>query len=61
MHTEPATWSQRDRVAYYQLDAARFRKMAEAEARAAVRDRLVALAQNYQRVAKTLEMTAIAA
>jgi hypothetical protein len=35
--------------------------MAEAEARAAVRDRLVALAQNYQRVAKTLETTAIAA
>jgi hypothetical protein len=61
MHTEPATWSQRDRAAYYQLDAARFRKMAEAEARAAVRDRLVALAQNYQRVASTLETTAIAA
>jgi hypothetical protein len=35
--------------------------MAEAEARAAIRDRLVALAQNYQRVASTLEIRPIAA
>jgi hypothetical protein len=61
MHTEPATWSRRDRVAYYQLDAARFRMMAEAEARAAVREQLVALAQDYQGVATALETTAIAA
>jgi hypothetical protein len=35
--------------------------MAEAEARAAIRDRLVALAQNYQRVASALETRPIAA
>ena len=61
MKTEPATWSRRDRVTFYRLDAARFRNMAEAEARAAIRDRLIALAQDYQRAARTLETTAMAA
>ena len=55
MHREPATWSTRDRVTYYLTDAARFRRMAEAENRAAVRARLVALARHYRRVASTVE------
>jgi hypothetical protein len=61
MQTEPATWSRRDRATFYRLDAARFRHMAAAEARAAIRDRLIVLAQDYQSVAKTIETTAIAA
>jgi hypothetical protein len=61
MKREPVTWSRRDRAAYYRLDAARFGKMAEAEARADVRDRLVALACQYRQVASTLENGALAA
>jgi hypothetical protein len=62
MHTEPTTWSRRDRVAYYRIDAARFRRMAEVELRTAmVRDRLVALARQYQQLADKLEHTAMAA
>jgi hypothetical protein len=61
MHTEPATWSRRDRVAFYRLDAACFRKMAEGEPRSAIRERLVALAHHYRDVAKTLETGTLAA
>jgi hypothetical protein len=55
MYREPATWSSRDRIAFYRTDAARFCRMAEAESRAVVRDRLVMLARYYRRVANTLE------
>ena len=55
MYREPATWSTRDRVLFYRTDAARFRRMADAESRAVVRDRLVALARYYRQVANTLE------
>ena len=61
MKREPVTWSRRDRAAYYRLDAARFRMMAEAEARTDIRDRLVALACEYRQVASTLEGGALAA
>ena len=62
MHTEPATWSRRDRVAFYRIDAARFRRMAEAEKRSAmVRERLAALSQQYRRLADNLENTMFAA
>ena len=60
MHREPATWSSRDRIVFYRTDAARFRRMAEAESRAPVRDRLVALAQDYRRIAESLEGRAAA-
>lgn len=55
MYREPATWSSRDRLVFYRIDAARFRMMAEAEGRTAVRDRLVALAGHYGRIAESLE------
>jgi hypothetical protein len=61
MYREPATWSTRDRVLFYRTDAARFRRMAEAETRAVVRNRLVALARYYRQVANTLENRAAAA
>ena len=61
MYKEPATWSNRDRVVFYRTDAARFRRMAEAETRAVVRDRLIALARHYRRVATTLESRTAAA
>ena len=61
MYREPATWSTRDRVLFYRTDAARFRRMAETETRAVVRDRLVALARYYRHVANTLENRTAAA
>jgi hypothetical protein len=61
MHKEPATWSSRDRVLYYRTDAARFHKMAEAESRAAIRERLVVMSRHYGGVANTLENRTMAA
>jgi hypothetical protein len=55
MQSEPVTWSKRDRVIHYRLDAARFERVAEAQPRSDVRDRLVALARQYREVASTLE------
>ena len=55
MYREPATWSTRDRVLFYRTDAARFRRMADAESRAVIRDRLVAMARYYRQMANTIE------
>ena len=61
MYREPATWSSRDRILFYRTDAARFRRMADAESRAVVRDRLVTLARYYRDVANTIENRGAAA
>jgi hypothetical protein len=55
MRCEPVTWSTRDRVAYYRMDAARFRQMAETANRPTVRELLVDLARRYRRVASRIE------
>src|SRR5256885_12367175 len=46
---EPVTWSTRDRVAYYRMDAARLRRMAETADCATARELLVDLARRYRR------------
>jgi hypothetical protein len=61
MQSEPVTWSKRDRVTYYRLDAARFESVAEAQSRSEVRDQLVALARQYRELASTLETRVLAA
>jgi len=61
MQSEPVTWSERDRVNYYRLDAARFERVAEAQSRSEVRDRLVALARQYRDLAGALESRVLAA
>jgi hypothetical protein len=55
---EPVTWSTRDRVAYYRMDAARLRRMAETADCATARDLLVDLARRYRRVASRIEKQA---
>jgi len=47
---EPVTWSTRDRVAYYRMDAARLRRMAETADCATARELLVDLARRYRRL-----------
>jgi len=60
MPREPATWFTRDRAAYYRIDAARLREMAEAASGTAARDVLVALAWYYGRAADQLEKQGLA-
>jgi hypothetical protein len=55
---EPVTWSTRDRVAYYRMDAARLRRMAETADCATARELLVDLARRYRRVASRIEKQA---
>jgi len=55
MLSEPVTWSTQDRVAYYRMDADRFRQMAETANCATARELLVDLAQRYRRVASRIE------
>lgn len=55
---EPVTWSTRDRVAYYRMDAARLRRMAETADCATARELLVDLARRYRRVANRIEKQA---
>jgi len=61
MQSEPVTWSERDRVNHYRLDAAPFESVAEAQSRSEVRDRLVALARQYRDLASALESRVLAA
>ena len=58
MHFEPVTWSTRDRVAYYRMDAARLRRMAETADCATARELLADLARRYRRVASRIEKQA---
>ena len=58
MFFEPVTWSTRDRVAYYRMDAARLRRMAETADCATARELLVDLARRYRRVASRIEKQA---
>ena len=55
---EPVTWSTRDRIAYYRMDAARLRRMAETADCATARELLVDLARRYRRVASRIEKQA---
>src|SRR2546423_11043128 len=55
---EPVTWSTRDRVAYYRMDAARLRRMAETADCATARELLVDLARRYRRVGHPVQKQA---
>ena len=52
---ETLSWPIPQRIAYYRTEADRLRRMAEAEPIKAIRDELLAVAQQYQQLADGLK------
>jgi hypothetical protein len=52
---DPVTWSRGERAERYREQAAEFRRLAAAEASSSARDELIALAEQYDRIADAHE------
>ena len=52
--SDPATWSRAERIDQYRVQSARYKRIAEEEARACIRDRLLKIASQCDGIAEEL-------